>query len=63
VSSDGKFLYVLNPSIFLPGPPGTPPGASQIDVYRIGPGGSLTPIPNAVSGDPLPFSVSGLGVN
>ena len=29
LTSDGKFLYVLNPSIFLPGPPGTPPGQAR----------------------------------
>jgi 6-phosphogluconolactonase len=56
LSSDGKFLYVLNPSIiFAPGP-------SHIDVYRIGPGGSLTPIQH-VADAILPPSVSGLGVN
>ena len=37
LSSDGKFLYVLNPAVIIPGP-------SHIDVYRIGAGGSLTNI-------------------
>jgi 6-phosphogluconolactonase (cycloisomerase 2 family) len=55
VSSDGKFLYVLNPAIIIPGP-------SHIDAYRIGPGGSLTPIQH-VADAILPNSVSGLGVN
>jgi 6-phosphogluconolactonase (cycloisomerase 2 family) len=56
LSSDGKFLYVLNPSIiFAPGP-------SHIDVYRIGAGGSLTAIQH-VADAVLPFSVSGIGVN
>jgi 6-phosphogluconolactonase (cycloisomerase 2 family) len=55
VSSDGKFLYVLNPAIIIPGP-------SHIDVYRIGSGGSLTQI-QSVADAILPSSVSGLGVN
>lgn len=56
LSSDGKFLYVLNPAIiFAPGP-------SHIDVYRVGSGGSLTPV-QSVDDAVLPFSVSGLGVN
>jgi 6-phosphogluconolactonase (cycloisomerase 2 family) len=55
LSSDGKFLYVLNPAVIIPGP-------SHIDVYRIGSGGSLTQI-QAVADAILPNSVSGLGVN
>jgi len=56
LSSDGKFLYVLNPAIiFAPAP-------SHIDVYRVGPGGTLTHI-QEVHDAVLPFSVSGLGVN
>jgi len=55
VSSDGKFLYVLNPAIIIPGP-------SHIDVYRIGSDGSLTPIQHMADAI-LPPSVSGLGVN
>jgi 6-phosphogluconolactonase len=55
VSSDGKFLYVLNASIIIPGP-------SHIDVYRIGSGGSLAHI-QSVADAILPNSVSGLGVN
>jgi 6-phosphogluconolactonase (cycloisomerase 2 family) len=56
ISSDGKFLYLLNPAIiFAPGP-------SHIDVYRIGSGGSLNHI-QSVADAVLPFSVSGLGVN
>jgi 6-phosphogluconolactonase (cycloisomerase 2 family) len=55
LSGDGKFLYVLNPAIIIPGP-------SHIDVFRIGSGGSLTPI-QSVADAILPNSVSGLGVN
>ncbi|MGZ4229540.1 MAG: lactonase family protein [Solirubrobacteraceae bacterium] len=56
LSSDGKFLYVLNPAIiFAPKP-------SHIDVYRVGPGGTLTHI-QEVHDAILPNSVSGLGVN
>jgi 6-phosphogluconolactonase (cycloisomerase 2 family) len=55
LSPDSKFLYVLNPAIIIPGP-------SHIDVYRVGPGGSLTHI-QSVADAVLPFSVSGLGVN
>ena len=55
VSSDGKFLYVLNPAIIIPGP-------SHIDVYRIGWDGSLTAVQH-VADAILPPSVSGLGVN
>jgi 6-phosphogluconolactonase len=55
LSSDGKFLYVLDPAIIIPGP-------SHIDAYRIGSGGSLTHI-QSVADAILPNSVSGLGVN
>jgi 6-phosphogluconolactonase (cycloisomerase 2 family) len=55
LSSDSKYLYVLNPAVIIPGP-------SHIDVYRIGSGGSLTPIQH-VADAILPNSVSGLGVN
>ncbi len=55
LSSDSKFLYVLNPSVIIPGP-------SHIDVFRVGPGGSLTHI-KSVADAILPNSVSGLGVN
>jgi len=53
ISSDGRYLYVLDPSIILPIP-------SHIDVYRIGPGGSLTHI-QATTDANLPNSLSGLG--
>lgn len=52
ISSDGRYLYVLVPSIVLPVP-------SQIDVYKIGPGGSLTQI-QATNDANLPNSLSGL---
>jgi len=53
ISSDGRYLYVLVPSIILP-------FQSHIDVYKIGPGGSLTHV-QATPND-LPNGVSGLGV-
>lgn len=53
VSPDGKFLYMLNPGVF--GPP------SGIDVFQIGPGGSLTHT-SSVSGVPVP-GLSGLAVS
>jgi 6-phosphogluconolactonase len=53
ISSDGRYLYVLDPSVILPIP-------SHIDVYRIGPGGSLTHI-QATTDANLPNSLSGLG--
>lgn len=53
VSPDGKFLYMLNPGVF--GPP------SGIDVFKIGPGGSLTLTSN-VTGVPVP-GLSGLAVS
>jgi len=53
-SSDGRFLYVLNPNEFNQT---TPPG---VDAFRVDPrDGSLTPMPG-VSG--LPASVDGLAV-
>jgi 6-phosphogluconolactonase (cycloisomerase 2 family) len=52
LSNDGRFLYVLN--AFLMG------GVSHIDVYRVGPGGSLTHIQETPS--ELPNGVSGIGV-
>jgi len=54
LSSDSKYLYVLNPAVIIPGP-------SHIDVYRIGSGGSLTPIQH-VADAILPNSVARLGV-
>jgi 6-phosphogluconolactonase (cycloisomerase 2 family) len=52
VTPDGKFLYMMNPGVF--GPP------SGIDVFRIGPGGSLTHT-SSVAG--LPTGASGLAVS
>jgi 6-phosphogluconolactonase (cycloisomerase 2 family) len=52
LSNDGRFLYVLN--AFLMG------GMSHIDVYRVGPGGSLTHIQETPS--ELPNGVSSIGV-
>ncbi len=51
ISSDGRYLYMLEP--FIMG------GPSHIDVYKIGPGGSLTHV-QATPND-LPNGVSGLG--
>jgi 6-phosphogluconolactonase len=53
ISSDGRYLYVLDP--FIVG------GASHIDAYRIGPGGSLTLV-QATNND-LPNGVSGLAAS
>ncbi|HET7047029.1 MAG TPA: beta-propeller fold lactonase family protein [Solirubrobacteraceae bacterium] len=53
VSPDGKFLYMLNPGVF--GPP------SGIDVFKIGPGGSLMLTSN-VTGVPA-TGLSGLAVS
>jgi 6-phosphogluconolactonase len=54
ISNDGKYLYAIDPSIVIPGLKG------HIEVYRLGPGGSmtrLTPTPNT-----LPPMISGIGV-
>ncbi|HTT31005.1 MAG TPA: beta-propeller fold lactonase family protein [Solirubrobacteraceae bacterium] len=53
ISSDGRYLYVLEP--FIMG------GPSHIDVYKIGPAGSLTHL-QATPND-LPNGVSGLGAS
>ena len=53
ISSDGRYLYVLDPSIILP-------FESHIDVYQIGAGGNLTHI--EATPNELPNGVSGLGV-
>ena len=53
LSPDGKFLYMLNPGVF--GPP------SGIDVFKVGPGGSLTLTSN-VTGVPA-TGLSGLAVS
>ena len=56
VSSDGRYLYVLDPLIV-----GGPTGTSHLVVYRIGPGGSLTLV-QATNND-LPNGVSGLAAS
>lgn len=52
LSPDGKYLYVVDASVILP-------FQSQIDVYRVGPGGSITQI--QATPDALPPGVSGAG--
>jgi 6-phosphogluconolactonase len=60
-SHDGKYLYVVDASIILSAPP--PNGMnlkSHIEIYRVGPGGTmtrLTPTPNT-----LTPALSGIGV-
>ena len=56
ITSDGRYLYVLDP-IIVGGAPPAPPPFSHIDAYRIGPGGSLTLV-QATNND-LPNGVSG----
>jgi hypothetical protein len=53
LSSDGRYLYVLDPWIV-----GGPTGTSHLVVYRIGPGGSLTLV--QTTNNDLPNGVSGL---
>ena len=52
LSTDGKYLYVVDASVVLP-------IDSHIDVYRLGPGGSITQIQSTP--DTLPPGVSGAG--
>ena len=52
LSADGKYLYVVDASVILP-------IGSHIDVYRLGPGGSITQIQSTP--DTLPPGVSGAG--
>jgi 6-phosphogluconolactonase len=52
LSADGKYLYVTDASVILP-------FASHIDVYRLGPGGTMTHI--QATPDSLPSGVSGAG--
>jgi 6-phosphogluconolactonase len=54
VSQDGKYLYVLVPTVF------GPPGSSHIETYRINKDGSLTQVASAGG---LPPTISGLGTN
>ncbi|MGA8717908.1 MAG: hypothetical protein WB557_07880, partial [Solirubrobacteraceae bacterium] len=41
LSSDSRYLYVVSPTLGMAPPPANP-STSHIDVYRVGPGGSLT---------------------
>lgn len=54
VSQDGKYLYVLDPTVF------GPPGSSHIETYRIEKDGTLTHVASAGG---LPPTISGLGTN
>jgi len=60
LSPDGRYLYVLIP-IIVGGAPPNPPPTSHIDVYQVGPGGSLTFV-QATNND-LPDGVSGIAAN
>jgi hypothetical protein len=61
ISVDGKYLYVIDPSGPLAAPPPAGMGLlSHVEIYRLGPGGSmtrLTPTPNN-----LPPMISGIGL-
>ncbi len=60
LSNDDKYLYVIDPSSALSAPPPAGLGLlSQIDVYRIGPGGSMTQIQQTPA--TLPPGISGAG--
>jgi 6-phosphogluconolactonase len=60
LSNDNKYLYVIDPSSALSAPPPAGLGLeSQIDVYRVGPGGSLTQIQATPA--ILPPGISGAG--
>jgi 6-phosphogluconolactonase (cycloisomerase 2 family) len=54
VSQDGKYLYVLVPTVF------GPDGSSHIETYRIGHNGSLTQVASAGG---LPATISGLATS
>lgn len=54
VSQDGKYLYVLVPTVF------GPPGSSHIETYAIGKDGSLTQV---ASTGGLSATISGIGTN
>ena len=55
-SHDDKYLYVLDPSIIVP-------GGSHIEVYKLGKGGSITRIQTLPSSNPsaYPPNISGVG--
>ncbi len=60
LSNDNRYLYVIDPSSALSAPPPAGPGLkSQIDVYRLGPGGSMTQIQATPA--TLPPGISGAG--
>lgn len=55
-SNDNKYLYVIVPSIIVP-------GGSHLEVYKLGPGGSMTHIQTVPSTNPSTFAstFSGIG--
>jgi 6-phosphogluconolactonase len=55
-SHDDKYLYVIDPTVVIP--PSMIPG-SHIEVYRLGPGGSMTNIQSTPT--TLPNTISGIG--
>jgi 6-phosphogluconolactonase (cycloisomerase 2 family) len=60
LSGDGRYLYVLVPTLgMLPAPANN--NVSHIDVYRVGRNGSLTHV--QATPDTLPAGVSGLGAS
>ena len=60
LSSDSRYLYVVSPSLGMAPPPANP-STSHIDVYRVGPGGSLTHIQTTPAN--LPDGVSGMAAS
>jgi len=60
LSSDSRYLYVVSPTLGMAPPPANP-STSHIDVYRVGPGGSLTHIQATPAN--LPDGVSGMAAS
>ena len=61
ISVDGRYLYVIDPSGPLAAPPPAGMGLlSHIEVYRLGPGGSMTHV--QATPNTLPPMISGIGV-
>jgi 6-phosphogluconolactonase len=60
LSSDSRYLYVVSPTLGMAPPPANP-STSHIDVYRVGPGGSLIHIQTTPAN--LPDGVSGMAAS
>ena len=60
LSSDSRYLYVVAPSLGMAPAPANP-STSHIDVYRVGPGGSLTHVQTTPAN--LPDGVSGMAAS